>query len=102
MFLTRKSNVNSAVLAIRAALQSGKAEYVLVSSRGVAIESALKVSDLVREALGGVSSLIRPSLQYCNLVRGLPLNKHVENQDLLFRNVDSIETFKQLITLPKG
>ncbi len=100
--MTRRTEVNQALENIEHELNSGRVKYVKLSARSFAIETALKLSNATREKMGGISSVIWPSLQYCKRVNDSGKGKDEGMIEYEFMNVDSEATLRKLISLPVG
>jgi hypothetical protein len=62
--ISSKMNINSYVGYCKAQFNDERRKYVVVKARGLAIENALKVVQLVMESQAGISSCIRFGLHF--------------------------------------
>ncbi len=62
--ISNRVDINSYFGYCRALFLEDKSKFVVIKARGLAIENALKVVQLVKENLNGVSSCIKFGLQF--------------------------------------
>lgn len=75
MELSRKVDINTIIKHAKTVFDSRKIHYMIIRSRSMACETALKVSEIIREQVGGLSSIVRFKLQSCQVPRDIS-DKH--------------------------